>query len=408
MILFFLFLASTISGSVEHFYKNDPNVKEVTSVEDFIKLYRGPFVTVVEFYAHWCGHCQKFVPQLSKAADNLKNIINFAAINCDTEELKPICGQFKVEGLPTVLLFKSDYEKITNPETKEEGYGKNPIKYVGPHTAAGVANWALQHMTDVVARVNPENFDKFIAAPGDAKFIFFGKKEAPSNLIKNIALSVKIDNPEVERRAIVGYSTSEKLAKNLKVSREFPALIVINNGNVVVYDGKMAYPEMKEFIFSHANTEIKEMKENQQQQTPKPSKSQPKTPELHALRTSSDWENACANSPRGLCLITFLDESDQESHLEYIATLETIVPKVPHIHVMWVDSPNFPKFSNSFNIAQGYPQVVIYQRGSSRMKNFMGGFEESQLMEFIDSATKGKRIITIQQPVFDEPKNTDL
>jgi thioredoxin-like negative regulator of GroEL len=87
--------------------------------------------------ANWCGHCKALKPIYNKAAErstdaNVKT--QFAAVDCGT--FSSICQKFKIEGYPTLKLFKNgkvykDYSKErtakailqflkTNEDTKDE------------------------------------------------------------------------------------------------------------------------------------------------------------------------------------------------------------------------------------------------------------------------------------------------
>lgn len=58
-------------------------------------------IWVLDFYAPWCGHCQKLKPELEKAASqlatdrNLKNV-RMAMIDCTVNSA--ICDRFNVKG----------------------------------------------------------------------------------------------------------------------------------------------------------------------------------------------------------------------------------------------------------------------------------------------------------------------
>jgi len=77
-------------------------------------------VTVVEFYAPWCGHCKSLAPQYEKAAENLKGIVQVAAIDCD--KYKGAAQEFGIKGFPTIKVFGG--ELTPDPKSKEGGLSK--------------------------------------------------------------------------------------------------------------------------------------------------------------------------------------------------------------------------------------------------------------------------------------------
>ncbi|CAG9464814.1 unnamed protein product [Pedinophyceae sp. YPF-701] len=59
---------------------------------------------LVDFYAKWCGPCQlvskEVLPQLSKSLGDKVKIVKI-----DSDKYPDLCTRFRVEGLPTMVLF---------------------------------------------------------------------------------------------------------------------------------------------------------------------------------------------------------------------------------------------------------------------------------------------------------------
>jgi len=62
-------------------------------------------VTVVDFFATWCGPCRKLGPILEEVETELKERVKFAKI--DTDENIESAKKYQVSGLPTLLVFKN-------------------------------------------------------------------------------------------------------------------------------------------------------------------------------------------------------------------------------------------------------------------------------------------------------------
>ena len=78
-------------------------VVEINS-ENFIDVINSGNVTVVDFFANWCGPCRKMAPLLEEVETELKNV-KFAKIN--TDENIEMAKKCQVSGLPTLMVFKN-------------------------------------------------------------------------------------------------------------------------------------------------------------------------------------------------------------------------------------------------------------------------------------------------------------
>ncbi|KAI8016348.1 hypothetical protein LOK49_LG05G02689 [Camellia lanceoleosa] len=59
---------------------------------------------LVDFYATWCGPCQFMVPVLNEVSASMKEKIQVVKI--DTEKYPSIADKYKIEALPTFIIFK--------------------------------------------------------------------------------------------------------------------------------------------------------------------------------------------------------------------------------------------------------------------------------------------------------------
>jgi len=62
-------------------------------------------LTLVDFYADWCGPCKMLAPILQEVKTIVKEDVKIIKINVDQHQ--DLATEFMVRGVPTMLLFKS-------------------------------------------------------------------------------------------------------------------------------------------------------------------------------------------------------------------------------------------------------------------------------------------------------------
>jgi len=124
-IIFCFLLAFATLGSA--FYESGSKVVKLTAANFREKVLNGNELWFVEFYAPWCGHCQRLTPEWEKLAGALKGIINVGAVDMTTDQ--EAGAAYGIRGFPTIKFF---------------GANKNaPEDYQGQRTASDMINFAF-------------------------------------------------------------------------------------------------------------------------------------------------------------------------------------------------------------------------------------------------------------------------
>ena len=61
-------------------------------------------VTVIDFWASWCGYCVRMMPIIEEIAGELEGKANFVKVNADEEP--ELARNMQVEVLPTFVILK--------------------------------------------------------------------------------------------------------------------------------------------------------------------------------------------------------------------------------------------------------------------------------------------------------------
>jgi len=62
------------------------------------------WVTLVDFWAEWCGPCQMMLPILDTFSSAMEGKMKVGKVNVD--EAPEVAGQFRVMSIPTLIVFK--------------------------------------------------------------------------------------------------------------------------------------------------------------------------------------------------------------------------------------------------------------------------------------------------------------
>jgi protein disulfide-isomerase A6 len=241
------------------------------------------------FYAPWCGHCKNLKPAWETAAKSLAGIAKVAAMNCDDEKNKPLCGQMGVQGFPTL--------KIVRPGKKP---GKPTVEdYQGPRAAKAIVETVKDKIPNNVKRITDAKLDDWLAENKDsAKAILFSDKTPISATLRTTAIDfaglVALAQVKKDQAATVAKYGVEK----------YPTLVLLPAGSdePIKYEGEMNKDAIVKFLSQVAppnpdcpDPKAKKAKKDKKDEK-KESKSSSKFAKASASHKSSEASSAATSA----------------------------------------------------------------------------------------------------------------
>ena len=83
---------------------SSPNVRDVTDASFDSEVVKNGQLTLVDFWAEWCGPCKALAPTLTAIADQFVGKMKVVKVNVDDNPNTPT--QLKIRGIPTLIFFK--------------------------------------------------------------------------------------------------------------------------------------------------------------------------------------------------------------------------------------------------------------------------------------------------------------
>ncbi len=74
-------------------------------MEKFNEIIKGEGLTLVDFFATWCGPCKMMHPVLEQLKDELGESVR--VIKIDVDKNMDLSIQYRIQSVPTLMLFKN-------------------------------------------------------------------------------------------------------------------------------------------------------------------------------------------------------------------------------------------------------------------------------------------------------------
>ncbi|XP_061668622.1 protein disulfide-isomerase A6 [Syngnathoides biaculeatus] len=175
-------LGCSLFVGVRGFYSSSDDVVELNPSNFNREVIQSDSLWLIEFYAPWCGHCQKLTPDWKKAASALKGIVKVGAV--DADQHKSLGSQYGVSGFPTIKIFGGNKHK---PEQYQGGRSSQAIvdgamnalralvreRLDGKSGSSGYSKQGGGDGKKDVVELTDDNFDKTVLQSDDVWLVEF-------------------------------------------------------------------------------------------------------------------------------------------------------------------------------------------------------------------------------------------
>ena len=311
-------------------------VKVINSTEEFTSFINNDIV-LVEFFAPWCGHCQKLAPEYETAAKELKGgkdakgskEVLLGSVDCTVQ--KEVCSKHDIKGYPTLKIFR-------------KGVGQ---EYQGPRVAAGIVHHMTKQSEPAVSTVDEKGLEEFSKRDN----VVFVAKLVPGS--KEAELYRKVAE---EFRNDYTFGQVDAKSPSLEVYKKF------DEGRVV-YEGKFDKEPLTAFIYKESTPLVAEI----------------------------GPENYANYMKAGLPLAYFFYENEEQKTTFTPALREAVGPHKGRLNAVYINAGTFGEHAGVLNLEKKWPGFVIHEPGKDHKFPFTGGaLSADSLKTFVKSFTDGK------------------
>jgi protein disulfide-isomerase A1 len=195
-------------------------------------------VTMVKFYAPWCGHCRALAPEFEEAANTIDSSdVRFAKVDC-TEE-RDLCHEHGVQGYPTLKVFRPS----------------GTTEYRGQRKASALVSYMKKQLLPAVSVLNAETIEAF--KDSDKVVIighFTSDEDKHYQVFKTVADKQRDDY-------VFGVTFETEVAKKIALKTDVPSVTVFKQFDEgrADFDGNFVEDELAEFVKNNAVPLINEL-----------------------------------------------------------------------------------------------------------------------------------------------------
>jgi len=410
----FISLASALYGS-------DSKVVKLTADNFRNQVINSKELWFVEFYAPWCGHCQRLVPEYEKLAQSLDGIIKIGAVDMTTDQAAG--QQYGIRGFPTIKFFGADKNK--------------PADYEGQRSAQDMMNFAFdQARRAAESRLTGKssggssnnnynagnaggNAGGSCGGPGGAGGHDSGSTGGSTDSKDVIVLTEsnfeELMNSE-DLWLVEFYAPWCGHCKRLEPEWNQAATELKNEGvKVAKVDatqeqslagrfGINAYPQIKLFPSGQKSDNLIEDYQGSRDASSIVNWAIEKKAQYKPVMKSEQlvdqaiFDKYCTNL-RGICFIAFLPhiyDSSANERNDYIEVLQELAKsnRANPVTFLWTQGGDYYDLEESLGLGSGYPALVAMSVNKMKYATLTGSFNKKNIDTFIKTLLSGK------QPLF--------
>lgn len=383
MRAFFVFLAviAVSSASDMIFTENSKLIVELTPDNWDAQVAKSKNYWVVAFYAPWCGHSKKLVPEFEKVAKLLSGMVNLGAV--DADKYPEFRKRFSLNGFPNVVLFGAEKTKpvvlpVSSPRTAGE-LSRFVLKYLTDRINSAFPQEKPPPPKDEVIELTDANFDKLVFKSDDIWLVEFYapwcghcKNLAPqwaeaarqlAGKVKLGALDATVHQAKASQFQIQGYPTIKFIPPGSK-----------SPSDAEPYESGRTASDIVAFALDKLAKNVK-------------------PPEVKQILAPSDFDTACEQS---LCVISVLPhilDCNAACRDEYIKTLTSMGAKYKQKlwGWVWAEAGAQPELETALEIGGfGYPAMAVLNKKKLKYSILRGSFSNDGINEFLRELSYGR------------------
>jgi len=282
---------------------DDPDTTLLT--DDNFHQFVAQDLTLVEFYAPWCGHCKALAPEYAKAATELKKVgIPLGKVDATAESA--LATEFDVRGYPTLKVFRN---------------GRS-FEYKGPRKADGIVAYMKKQVGPAAKVINTEaELRSLIDTDPALKYaVVLFHSDKPSQISSSFSLL----SARLRDEYVFGKSSNAELKQKYGITGG-DTLVAFRGDDQVVYDGKSSKTmDVENFIRAESLPLIGEYSEatsesyrSRQLPIAKLFINVDRAPHSKTMRYYTNRLKRVAEKFRNTVLITYADRKDQAQTVEH-------------------------------------------------------------------------------------------